>query len=37
MEVVLAHRLLLRSEAVKDYPEAGAVIREIAAKLTPGK
>jgi MoxR-like ATPase len=31
-EVVLAHRLLVRLEARKDYPDGGAVIREILAK-----
>jgi len=33
-EPILAHRLLLRREALKDYPDAGAVLREIAAKLS---
>jgi MoxR-like ATPase len=32
-EPVLAHRLLLRREALKDYPDANAIVREIAAKL----
>jgi MoxR-like ATPase len=32
-EPVLAHRLLLRREAVKDYPDALPVVRELAAKL----
>jgi MoxR-like ATPase len=32
---VLAHRLLVRREALKDYPDGAAVIREILAK-NPG-
>ena len=32
-EPTLAHRLLMRREALKDYPEAAAVVREISAKL----
>jgi hypothetical protein len=32
---VLAHRLLVRREALKDYPDGAAVIREIVAK-NPG-
>jgi MoxR-like ATPase len=32
-EPVLAHRLLLRREALKDYPDGLAVIKEIVAKL----
>jgi MoxR-like ATPase len=35
-EPVLAHRLLLRREALKDYPDGGAVVREIADKLAGG-
>jgi MoxR-like ATPase len=34
MEPVLAHRLLLRRDASKDYPDGASVIREIAAKLS---
>ena len=34
-EVVLAHRLLVRLEARKDYPDGGAVIKEILAKVNP--
>jgi MoxR-like ATPase len=34
-EVVLAHRLLLRLEARKDYADGGAVIKEILAKTNP--
>ena len=30
---VLAHRLLLRVDALKDYPDGAAVVREITAKL----
>jgi MoxR-like ATPase len=37
IEPVLAHRLLLRREAVKDYPDAAAVLREIAAKAAAGR
>lgn len=33
VEPVLAHRLMLRREALKDYPDGGAVVREIAAKI----
>ena len=33
IEPVLAHRLLLRRDAQKDYPDAAAVVREIAAKF----
>jgi len=33
VEPVLAHRLLLRREALQDYPDGGAVVREIASKL----
>jgi len=33
LEPVLAHRLLLRREALGDYPEAAAVVREIAARF----
>ncbi len=33
VEPVLAHRLLLRRDALKDYPDATAVVREIARKL----
>ena len=33
IEPVLAHRLLLRRDALKDYPDGVAVIREIATKL----
>ena len=33
VEPVLAHRLLLRREALQDYPDGSAVIREIVAKL----
>jgi MoxR-like ATPase len=36
MEPVLAHRLLIRREALKDYPDAAAIIREIADKLRAG-
>ena len=32
-ETVLAHRLLLRREAMKDYPDGAAVIQEIVARL----
>ena len=32
-EPILAHRLLLRREALKDYPDAGTVVREIASRL----
>jgi len=32
-EPVLAHRLLWRRDALKDYPDGAAVIREIAAKM----
>src|ERR1019366_5817328 len=35
VEPVLAHRFLLRREALKDYPDGSAVIREIVAKLAP--
>jgi MoxR-like ATPase len=35
IEPVLAHRLLLRREALKDYPDGAAVIREIVARPTP--
>ena len=34
-EVVLAHRLLVRLEARKDYPDGGVVIKEILAKINP--
>jgi MoxR-like ATPase len=34
-EVVLAHRLLVRLEARKDYPDGGAVIKEILARTNP--
>jgi MoxR-like ATPase len=34
-EVVLAHRLLVRLEARKDYPDGAAVIKEILAKTNP--
>ena len=34
-EVVLAHRLLVRLEARKDYADGGAVIKEILAKTNP--
>ena len=33
VEPVLAHRLMLRREAQKDYPDGAAVIKEIVAKL----
>jgi MoxR-like ATPase len=33
MEPVLAHRLLLRREALSGYPDGAAVIREVAAKV----
>jgi hypothetical protein len=33
---VLAHRLLLRRDALKDYPDGTAVVREIATKLAIG-
>jgi MoxR-like ATPase len=33
IEPVLAHRLLLRKDALKDYPDGAAVLREIAAKV----
>jgi MoxR-like ATPase len=36
VEPVLAHRLLLRTEALKDYPDAASVVREIAAKFGAG-
>jgi MoxR-like ATPase len=32
---VLAHRLLVRKESLKDYPDGAAVIREILAKVQP--
>ena len=35
-ETVLAHRLMLRREAMKDYPDGLAVVKEIAAKLAGG-
>jgi MoxR-like ATPase len=35
-EPVLAHRLLLRRDALKDFPDGAAVIREIAARLAAG-
>ena len=31
----LAHRLLVRKESLKDYPDGAAVIREILAKVQP--
>jgi MoxR-like ATPase len=34
-QMVLAHRLLVRLEARKDYPDGGAVITEILAKTSP--
>ena len=34
VEPVLAHRLLVRREALKDYPDAAAVVREIAGKVS---
>lgn len=34
-EPVLAHRLLLRREALKDYPDGASVVREITATLAP--
>jgi MoxR-like ATPase len=37
LEPVLAHRLLVRREALKDYPDAASVVREIAAKLDAGQ
>ena len=36
LEPVLAHRLLLHRDALKDYPDGSAVVREIAAKLPAG-
>jgi MoxR-like ATPase len=33
-ESVLSHRLLLRRDAQKDYPDGAAVVREIAGKIT---
>lgn len=33
IEPVLAHRLLLRRDALKDYPDGASVVREIASKL----
>ena len=33
VEPVLAHRLLLRKDALKDYPDAASVVREITSKL----
>jgi hypothetical protein len=33
IESVLAHRLLVRRDALKDYPDATTVVREIAAKV----
>jgi len=32
-EAVLGHRLLIRREALKDFPDGGAVIREIVAQI----
>jgi MoxR-like ATPase len=32
---VLAHRLLVRKEALKDFPDGAAVIRDILAKTSP--
>jgi hypothetical protein len=31
-EAVLAHRLMIRREALKDYPDGATVIREIVAQ-----
>ena len=36
LDPVLTHRLLLRPDAGKDYPDAAAVVRELAAKVPPG-
>jgi MoxR-like ATPase len=36
-EPVLAHRLLLRREALKDYPDGASVVREITATLAPAQ
>jgi len=36
MEPVLAHRLLLRHEALKDYADGAAIIRELGARLSTG-
>jgi len=33
VEPVLAHRLLLRQDAKKDFPDAATVLREIAGKV----
>jgi len=37
LEPVLAHRLLLRREALADYAGAATVVREIAARFATGR
>jgi MoxR-like ATPase len=34
VEPVLAHRLLVRRDALKEYPDAATVVREIAGKIS---